>query len=434
MCGAAAIACAWALSSSEHSPHDGEHPHDDQARPLRPAVVAASAVITLFVVMGQFGHDGSVDDAKPVPRPTPAAPATPPPRQSPATTAPTVMPSAAGAPLCIGPPVPPTPQETLHGAEALLAEAWRLHAAHRSFAAATKLREAEAAILARDASADAAARSLEQHSALAAEVRSRAAAAAAVMEEMDGETEWMGQVEAFGSLTRYRYEGGAASGAPGSVIVRVDGLVDGSSLTDLLSCWKEADLYTEWLPSCSHSKQLALDLRCEMIIHLGISVLAGMIARDGVIHGYAVDALAEHGQILILAKDATAATHPHLAHLLPPPGAGGVARMSYKKVVAKLQPAAGGGVNASLVMCIDFGLGSAPAALRDRIIRLTAVVFFYNWKRCAARIEKSGRTSRHARAIEGDPTFYRGWLEVILRENEERMRAGDGRASTDSYS
>jgi hypothetical protein len=201
----------------------------------------------------------------------------------------------------------------------------------------------------------------------------------------------------------------------------------------LLACWKEADLFPSWMPAATSSVVLGTEGYVDMLIHIHIGVL-GLLARDGIIHGYAVDALEEEGKLLILGKTpgdsaAELAAVPAAAAIPPAPAPsfrnGWQQRMVYRRIVASVEPLPAGGVRAALILSMDVKL-PLPRVMLERALRGTCAQFFARWANCARAIGGGG--GAHAARIAADPVFYREWLGAKLRAHEQRMRRAGGGA------
>ena len=198
----------------------------------------------------------------------------------------------------------------------------------------------------------------------AASVRSRREATLEALQLFVDDAGWTGSLQVFGATTRFRRKDGS-----GAMTVRVDGVIEGAPLADVLAVWREVSLFSEWIPSCTSSTRLRLHGHVDMLIYMTLNVL-GLLTRDAVLHGYGVDCLDSHGTILVLAKSVEAHEMPADASIFPPEPSWPLVRMQYRRLQVSLEPLSPMSTRATLLMEIDPKLRVVPQSVVESVLRM----------------------------------------------------------------
>jgi hypothetical protein len=253
-----------------------------------------------------------------------------------------------------------------------------------------------------------------------AAIRARGAAAAEALENIERDEEWSGAIDVLGSRTRFRRESSS-----GETTLRVDGVIDGVPLADVLAVWREVGLLSEWVPSCVESRLFSRIGRCDVLFSMGLNII-GIISRNAILHGYAVNALDEAGCVMVLAKSVRAGeTPPEAAAAFAPMPSSPHVSMEYRKLQCVLEPLSQTSTRATLILSVDPKLRMVPQSLIETVLRRTICVIFWQLRRTAERIGRA--EGPHAAAVEADPAFYDEWLAPMLKAHNQRLRvAGSG--------
>ena len=183
------------------------------------------------------------------------------------------------AAITIGEDMPRYP--TLRSSEIVpsLREVWRLHDECLALKAASLLRAVEEAIAADPNSSAASEASLElaSRAATAATVRGRLAATIEALRLFEQDSGWSGSIEVLGSHTRFRHD-------DGRMTLKIEGVVDGVKLGDVLAVWREVEHFDAWLPSCTGARLLRTVGQGDVLFHMNLSVLGGAMVCDAVVH------------------------------------------------------------------------------------------------------------------------------------------------------
>ena len=293
-----------------------------------------------------------------------------------------------------------------------LREVWRLHEDCYALKAASLLSAVDAAIAADPSSSAArdASRELTSRASTAAAIRGRLVATKEALKLFEEDEGWSGSIEVLGSHTRFRRE-------DGRMTLKIEGVIDGVKLGDVLAVWREIEHFDAWLPSCTGSRLLRSVGRGDVLFHMDISVLGGVLVRDAVVHAYSVDALDEASCVLFIGKSVGAHDMPDAT--VPPP-VSGVLRLQYRRLQVLLEPLSETRTRACMILCLDPQLRLLPTAWVEGVLRRTICMIFWLLKRAALKIGE--REGRHYDAIRADPDFYEGYLAPRLRQYFERLR------------
>ena len=263
------------------------------------------------------------------------------------------------------------------------------------------------------AAARAAQRTLSARATTVSEIRSRASLAREALVNVGNEDGWSEPIDAFGSRTRFR-----RAGSGGQLTLRVDGIIEDVPLADVLAVWREIALYPEWLPSCISSTLLRTKKHCDVLFHMGLSLL-GVVSRDAVVHAYPINALREAGCIMLLGRSVDASDMPDDS--IPPPPSWPLARMEYRKLQVVLEPLGETTTRACLIFNVDPRLRVVPQSFVQNILKRSLCLLFWQLRRTARRIRQG--EGAHAAAVAADWSFYGEWLHSRLKGVEQQSSA-----------
>jgi len=109
------------------------------------------------------------------------------------------------------------------------------------------------------------------------------------VEGMEG---WKLGAEYYGVQTHYKYDD------EGLISVHIQGNEQELPVFEQMAVINEVDLYHEWVPFCSHSGIVDRVNPSELVAYFNINMK--LLSRDGCIHAYGIDALQEHGMVLLI--------------------------------------------------------------------------------------------------------------------------------------
>ena len=131
--------------------------------------------------------------------------------------------------------------------------------------------------------------------------------------------------------------------ADGVVWAKATSELRGVRLADLITIFRQTDLFDLWYPRCVASENLkipgAVERLFRMVVELRLPVL-GAISYDLIPHAYGVDALESCGAMLMCGRSARPEDWPDSASWPPPPKGG--FRQELNALRLMLQPKAGG--------------------------------------------------------------------------------------------
>jgi hypothetical protein len=276
-----------------------------------------------------------------------------------------------------------------------------------------------------------------------ARVRSRAAACHRALEEFksdDGSAEaaaaagippWRFGQEYFGITTHYRQGGtplpggkGATDGPPGSLWIRMQGVVRGIDLFSALSVIRELSLFRSWAPFCDLSDELALLGRCELICHIGLKV--PLARRDAVLHAFGADLTREHGCILLLARSTTAEEFPDAGIPPPPPPRTmpwSPARLEISAFKCKIEPLSRTEARFTIVNNAD-PKAPLPQSFVNFVTRKVCGILLYKLQQRVLHVSRSPGCEHRVRIME-DPVRFYSWLRPRVEALVDVLEGGE---------
>ena len=211
--------------------------------------------------------------------------------------------------------------------------------------------------------------------------------------EQEDESRWIFSQESFGTRVWYRMEE-----SDGSLWIKVEGELDGCPCADVLSVWKEIDLFPTWFPTCHNA-----DILWESTELKGAELVAGMkigmmpLVRDAVIVGYGDISTKS---IMILGKSIT--EWPGVE--IPEPQGWTTKRMTFRALQIMVEPTSATSTKCSLISNMDLN-AVVPQQLLNVIMRKVAGLILIFLKKECMRIQEDPDNSLHAQRIKTSP-FY----------------------------
>ena len=201
--------------------------------------------------------------------------------------------------------------------------------------------------------------------------------------------------------------------AHGDLWVKVDGVLDCDPL-HCLAVWREGDLYHKWFPAAQFSQKVDTVGRAELVVYFGGAVMSRLMAQDCVIHGWAVDNLAE-GYFLLVGESVDQ-WPPGSKDPLPEAPASYYHRLHVDSLKILVEPLDDGKVRSSLIcsMRLDYHV---PQWILMHAIKNVFGMIFHNMQAECDRIRDNDEESTHAGRIRQDRKVYRDWLEVRVRKH-----------------
>ncbi|RYE55103.1 MAG: hypothetical protein EOP48_10915 [Sphingobacteriales bacterium] len=108
----------------------------------------------------------------------------------------------------------------------------------------------------------------------------------------DHPTKWLLGSQQHGVTTHYQL-----NPITNTLLLKMESVLEGVSLMDIVAVTQEVDLFPLWLPACNECLLVNQIDHSEILFYLSISVLS--IMRDVAIHWYGVDCLQENNTLLL---------------------------------------------------------------------------------------------------------------------------------------
>eukprot|EP01031_Cornospumella_fuschlensis_P027962 gene27962-33765_t len=225
----------------------------------------------------------------------------------------------------------------------------------------------------------------------------------------DNPAQWLLGSQQHGVTTHYQL-----NSTSNTLLLKMESVLEGVSLMDIIAVTQEVDLFPLWLPACNECLLINRIDHSEILFYLSISVLS--IMRDVAIHWYGVDCLQESNKLLLVGKSVT--EHPTPAPKQPTPipfkarswlhDRFGIPH--FQAICEVLSP-----YTTKLTLVADIDPNSPlPSSLLSFVLKQVAGKVLHCFYRQAQKIGQYPHCA-HAVRIREKTSFYADWMEPKLR-------------------